>query len=83
MAGKGMPTLADDITAAIAGKLDWQSRLPPAAAAEVSEVRNLFRSGKLPPRPYLIAGRLIECGKARGWNLPSEKVLAKWLRADD
>ena len=83
MAGKGRPTLADDIAAALAIKLPWKARLPQEAVAEVDEVRTRFREGKLPKQPYLIATRIIECGKARGWDLPSDKVLVRWLRADD
>jgi hypothetical protein len=34
-------------------------------------------------RPYLLARLAIDVGKARGWKLPSEKVIAAWLRTKD
>jgi len=31
----------------------------------------------------MIARITIEACKARGWSMPSEKVLAEWLRRND
>lgn len=83
MAGKGRPTLADELMSSLSHKLHWLQRLPPDAVNELDEVRKLFRAGKLIAKPYLLASSIIAHRKDSGWDLPSEKVLAKWLKADD
>jgi hypothetical protein len=46
-------------------------------------LRDRFQAGSLGSQPHLLARLAIEAGKARGWKLPSEKVLAVWLRSKD
>jgi hypothetical protein len=51
--------------------------------AELTALRERFHAGSLGAKPYVLARLAVNIGKDRGWELPSEKVLAKWLRSKD
>jgi hypothetical protein len=51
--------------------------------AELTALRERFHAGSLGAKPYVLARLTIDIGKARGWELPSEKVIAAWLRSKD
>ena len=73
-------TLVAAVESGVRDHLPWEARLPKAAAAELHELRERYQAGALGQRPYVVARLAIQAGKASGWQMPSEKVLAKWLR---
>jgi hypothetical protein len=62
---------------------NWQTRAGDEALAELTALRDRFHAGSMGSRPYVLARLTIDIGKSRGWQLPSEKVLAAWLRSKD
>jgi hypothetical protein len=79
----GKETLCDAVESALRVQSTWQARLGDQALAELTALRDRFHAGSMGSKPYVLARLTIEIGKARGWELPSEKVLAKWLRSND
>jgi hypothetical protein len=51
--------------------------------AELTALRERFHAGSMGSKPYVLARLTVNIGKDRGWQLPSEKVLAAWLRSKD
>jgi hypothetical protein len=76
-------SLCDAVESALRVQSNWQTRLGDQALAELTALRERFHAGSLGSKPYVLARLTIDIGKARGWELPSEKVLAKWLRSKD
>lgn len=76
-------SLCADIEAAMLLKAPWYERIGDEAFAELKALRERFRSGAICSKHHLIARLAIEAGEARGWTMPSEKVLATWLRSND
>ena len=76
-------SLCAAVESAMRVQSNWQTRVGDQALAELTEVRKRFHAGSLGSRPYVVARLAIDIGKGRGWELPSEKVLAKWLKSND
>lgn len=76
-------TLCAAIESAMQVTSTWQTRVGDEALAELTALREKFHAGHMGSRPYLLARLAIDIGKARGWKLPSEKVIAAWLRTKD
>jgi hypothetical protein len=62
---------------------NWQTRVGDQVLAELTALRERFHAGSLGAKPYVLARLTVDIGKDRGWELPSEKVIAKWLRSKD
>jgi hypothetical protein len=76
-------TLCDAVESALLATAGWTARVGDEALAELTALRDRFHAGSLGAKPYVLARLTIDIGKARGWQLPSEKVLAKWLSSKD
>jgi hypothetical protein len=76
-------TLCAAVESAMLVKANWQTRVGDEALAELTALRDRFHAGSMGSRPYVLARLTIDIGKDRGWQLPSEKVLAAWLRSKD
>jgi hypothetical protein len=76
-------SLCADVEAEVLSTGPWQDRIGSEALDELKALRDRFRSGLLGTKPHMIARITIEACKARGWSMPSEKVLAEWLRRND
>ena len=76
-------SLCDAVESALLVKPNWQTRIGDEALAELTALRDRFHAGTLGSRPYVLARLTIDIGKKRGWQLPSEKVIAAWLRSND
>ena len=74
-------TLLSAVESGLRDHLPWLARLPKAAVAELEELRERYKTGTLGPKPYVVARLAIQAGKANGWSMPSEKVLARWLKS--
>jgi hypothetical protein len=74
-------TLLSAVESGVRDHLPWQSRLPKAAIAELHELRKRYKAGTLGPKPFVVARLAIQAGKANGWSMPSEKVIARWLKS--
>lgn len=77
------PTFLNDVIATLTSKTAWHQRLPKDVADELDEVRASFRKGLLLGKPYQVAAAVSKAAKARGVELPSDKVIVKWLKSDD
>ncbi len=76
-------SLCSAVEAAMLSRVPWQGRVSSEALDELKAVRERFRSGLLGTKPHMLARVTIEVCEARGWSMPSEKVLAAWLRSND
>jgi hypothetical protein len=76
-------TLCAAIESAMLVKANWQTRAGDEALAELTALRERFHAGSMGAKPYVLARLTVNIGKDRGWQLPSEKVLAAWLRSKD
>jgi hypothetical protein len=76
-------TLCAAVESAMLVKATWQTRAGGEALAELTALRERFHAGSMGTKPYVLARLTIDIGKSRGWQLPSEKVLAAWLRSKD
>jgi hypothetical protein len=76
-------SLCAAVESALLAKTGWPARSGDEALAELRALRDRFHAGSLGAKPYVLARLTIDIGKARGWELPSEKVLAAWLRSKD
>jgi len=74
-------SLDDDITLALQANpgVTWFFRLPEEAQKEMLAVRERFHAGGYAAKRYQIANALIASTKNRGWELPTESTVAKWL----
>ena len=74
-------TLVDDVlhacvprkTQSFVGKLSAEDR------TEVFSLRSQFQSGVLGKSGYAVARALIAVAKTRGWQVPNERQMFKWL----
>lgn len=76
-------SLLDAVSAGVKDRMPWHQRLPKEAAAELAAVRERYRNGTLGDQPYLVARLTVAACKANGWDMPSEKAIAKWLTSDN
>ena len=76
-------SLCDAIESAMRVQSNWQTRVGDQVLAELTALRERFHAGSLGAKPYVLARLTVDIGKDRGWELPSEKVIAKWLRSKD
>jgi hypothetical protein len=76
-------TLCAAIESAMRVQSNWQTRVGDRVMAELTALRERFHAGSLGAKPYVLARLTVNIGKDRGWQLPSEKVLAAWLRSKD
>jgi hypothetical protein len=76
-------SLCDAVESAMRVQSNWQTRVGDQVLAELTALRERFHAGSLGAKPYVLARITVDIGKTRGWQLPSEKVLAKWLRSND
>ena len=76
-------SLCDAVESAMRVQSNWQTRVGDRVMAELTALRERFHAGSLGAKPYVLARLAVNIGKDRGWELPSEKVLAKWLRSKD
>jgi hypothetical protein len=74
-------TLLSAVESGVRDHLPWQSRLPKAAVSELEELRERYQAGTLGPKPFVVARLAIQAAKANGWSMPSEKVIARWLKS--
>lgn len=78
---KNKSSLAEGVVARLqAVPLRWWQQLPEDAQAELEQLRQQYLSGDIKAAPFRIAAALIAEGKARGWKIPSEKLVVRWLR---
>ena len=76
-------SLCDAVESAMRVQANWQTRVGDRVMAELAALRERFHAGSLGAKPYVLARLTVNIGKDRGWQLPSEKVLAKWLSSKD
>jgi hypothetical protein len=76
-------SLLDAVSAGVKDHMPWHQRLPKEATAELAAVRERYRKGTLGDQPYLVARLTVAACKANGWDMPSEKAIAKWLTSDN
>ena len=76
-------SLCDAVESAMRVQANWQTRVGERVMAELTALRERFHAGSLGAKPYVLARLAVNIGKDRGWELPSEKVIAKWLRSKD
>ena len=76
-------SLCDAVESAMRVQANWQTRAGDRVMAELTALRERFHAGSLGAKPYVLARLTVNIGKDRGWQLPSEKVLAKWLSSKD
>jgi hypothetical protein len=76
-------TLCAAVESAMLVKATWQTRVGDRVMAELTALRDRLHAGSLGAKPYVLARLTVNIGKDRGWQLPSEKVLAAWLRSKD
>jgi hypothetical protein len=76
-------SLCDAVESAMRVQSNWQTRVGDRVMAELTALRERFHAGSLGAKPYVLARLTVNIGKDRGWQLPSEKVLAAWLRSKD
>jgi hypothetical protein len=76
-------SLCAAVESALRTQSTWQTRIGQEAFAELKALRDRFHAGSLGAKPYVLARLTVNIGKDRGWQLPSEKVLAAWLRSKD
>jgi len=60
----------------------WSDKVPDEFRRELFALRDAFRAGEIPAKRYVIARVAIAHGQERGVSLPSEKVLAEWLKSE-
>ena len=78
---KNKSSLAEGVAARLlAVPLRWWQQLPEDTQAELEQVRQQYLAGDIKAAPYRIAAALIAEGKARGWKMPSDKLVVRWLR---
>lgn len=75
-----MAKLADDLDAIIVERMSWWERLPDKARRELLEIKARYAEGKYALTPYRLASAIIALAKERGWELPTEKAMVKWLQ---
>lgn len=77
---KKQKPLNDEVSAILAGRLNWWDRLPDEAKTELLSFRKSFHAGEYGTvKAYSIASAVIKASAARGWKLCCEKQLANWL----
>jgi hypothetical protein len=76
-------SLCDAVESAMRVQSNWQTRVGDRVMEELTALRDRFHAGSLGAKPYVLARLTVNIGKDRGWQLPSEKVLAAWLRSKD
>ena len=76
-------SLCDAVESAMRVQANWQTRVGDRVMAELTALRERFHAGSMGAKPYVLASLTVNIGKDRGWQLPSEKVLAAWLRSKD
>lgn len=76
-------SLCAAVESALRTQSTWQTRVGDRVMAELTALRERFHAGSMGSKPYVLARLTVNIGKDRGWQLPSEKVLAAWLRSKD
>ena len=76
-------SLCEAVESAMRVQANWQTRVGDRVMAELTALRDRFHAGSLGAKPYVLARLTVNIGTDRGWQLPSEKVLAAWLRSKD
>ena len=74
-------SLCAAVESAMQVQANWQTRAGDRVMAELTTLRERFHAGSMGAKPYVLARLTVNIGKDRGWQLPSEKVLAQWLRS--
>jgi hypothetical protein len=74
--------LGDEIVSVLQANpaVTWFARLPPEAQEELLAVRSRFQSGGYAARRHQVATALVSIAGKRGWNLPTESTVSKWLK---
>lgn len=73
-------TFAAELTEMVAGSSYWLDAVPEDGRRELEVVRERYRQGLLGSKPWQVARMIAELGKRRGWRMPSQHPIVKWLR---
>jgi len=75
-------TIGDEIVAVLQANpaVSWFARLPPDAQEELLAVRERFHAGGYSARRHQVATALVASAERRGWKLPTESTVSKWLK---